>query len=175
MSNKSFFLYIILLFSTNSYAHLDDHLIKAGFLEKFALFTEWPPESKFKDCSKPFIISVLGQDPIINDLEKIYKHYRINNKDVKIRTISKINEIEDSDILYLTESIKDNIPEIIKYTENLPIITVCDTENCAEIGCHIGFYITDKGTVHFKINVSKMKQAGLKMNVLVLDIAKIIK
>jgi hypothetical protein len=45
------------------HAQTDEYLLKAGFLERFTRFIEWPGETNIADNTKPFVISVIGENP----------------------------------------------------------------------------------------------------------------
>lgn len=151
-----------------------EYLLKAGFLEKFARFTDWPEVNSAARPDIPFSISVIGKSPFQKSLEELYTNEKIKNRPVRIRYISTPAEIDGSDILFIAGSEAKNMDAILKVTRAKPILVVGDTENFGERGCHINFYITTKGTLHFEINVAKVKESGLHMQLVLLEIAKII-
>lgn len=147
-----------------------EYLLKAGFLEKFARFTDWPEARS----DSVFSISVIGESPFDSSLEELYTTEKIKNRPVKIRYISAPAEIDGSDILFIAGSETKNLDAILQVTRAKPILVVGDTKNFGERGCHINFYITAKGTLHFEINLAKVKESGLHMQLVLLEIAKII-
>ena len=151
-----------------------EYLLKAGFLEKFARFTDWPEADDPARSDLPFTIAVIGVNPFEGSLETLYTTEKIKNRQVKIRYISTPAEIDGSDILFIAGSEKDKLDAILKVTHGKPILVVGDTKSFGEGGCHINFYITPKGTVHFEINLAKVKESGLHMQLVLLEIAKII-
>lgn len=185
--NRSFLLgcaaiaILILIVSPLDYCYPQpmEYLLKAGFLEKFANFTDWPPQSSLgksaqQDKDGFFIISVIGKSPFQGALEELYITEKIKHRPVSIRYISRIEEIKDSHILFISESEKDNLDKILAATKCKPILVVSDTRTFGEKGCHINFYITPKGTLHFEINLKKVKASGLHMQLVLLEVAKII-
>lgn len=151
-----------------------EYLLKAGFLEKFARFTDWPEESGVAKDDVPFVICVIGESPFKGTLEKLYNTEKIKQRPVRIRYISDPEEIDDSDLLFVAKSEKKKLDTILAATRSKPILVVGDTRKFGEKGCHINIYITAKGTLHFEINLKKVKESGLRMQLVLLEIAKII-
>lgn len=163
-------LYIILFsicFKLNG--QTNEYLIKAGFIEKFANFTEWPNNSQ-----NIFEIVVLGKSPFSSELETLYEGRKIKNKPVHIRYINSLSQIKFCDVLFICDSESSQITNILNYTANKPILTIGETNGFAKKGVHINFYKTSQGTIHFQINPRKVKNAGLNIDAMLLDYAIII-
>lgn len=151
-----------------------EYLLKAGFLEKFARFTDWPEQAGISDTDAPFVISVLGESPFEGSLEKIYKQAKIKGKTVRIRYIRRIDEIPGSHMLFICASEAGNISRIVNAAVRHSVLLVSDTEGLAEKGSHINLYVTKKGTLHFEVNVRSVKQSGLSVQLVLLEIARVV-
>jgi len=174
--SRLIFCLAIVVFNCSKSKAQSEYMLKAAFLEKFTRYIEWSQASNMDDPSKPCYISVIGKNKFNGELETMYGgKLRIRNKKVKINYINRIDEIENTNILYICESDKSKVAKILDYTKNKPILTVSEYDGFANLGVHINFYITDKGTVHFEINEPKLKESGLRMDMLILQIAKVIK
>lgn len=167
-------LVILLIFPTFSRSQPMEYLLKAGFLEKFARFTDWPEAGGLDNADEPFVISVIGESPFKGSLEKLYHTEKIKQRPVRIRYISHPEEINDSRLLFIAESEKKNLNSILAAVRGKPILVVSDTNTFGRKGCHINIYLTPKGTLHFEINLKKVKESGLHMQLVLLEIAKII-
>ncbi len=157
-----------------SWAQPQEYLLKAGFLEKFARFTDWPDQSLPENDKDPFIISIIGNSPFQGSLEKIYQHALIKGRPVKIQYIDTLDQIPGSHILFICKSEQYRLGSILKFANKHPILLIGDTQGFAEKGVHINLYITPNGTLHFEINPSTSRKAGLKIQIVLLEIAKII-
>lgn len=170
--NKLKYICIILIaclaFATK--AQTNEYLIKAGFIEKFANFTEWPNISKNKEIE----IAILGKSPFANELEELYSTRTIKNLPVKIRYIKSLGEIKNSNILFICDSEGSQLTNILNYTQNKPILTISESKGFAKRGVHINFYQTNQGTIHFEINAQRVKKSGLSIDVILLDYAHIV-
>lgn len=160
--------------SVSAAAQPSEYLLKAAFLEKFARFTDWP-KHHFDNTNEPFVISVIGKNPFQDSLEKLYAKGRIKNRAVKIRYIKKEDQIPGSHILFICKSEKKKLTRLIKFTKDYPILIISDTKGFAQEGSHINLYIRANGTLHFEINPEASRNAGLKIQVILLEIAKIIR
>ena len=167
-----FFIFCIFL-SIKSFSQANVYVLKAVYLEKFSRFVTWPEECKMNDPSKPFIISVMGSTQLTENLEQIYSIQKINNKKVIIKKISNLYEIENSHVLFIAESERKNLQNILALTKNLPVLTVSETLNFAEKGVIINFY-EEKKKLRFEVNESAVLQSPLQMSFYLLNSAKII-
>ncbi len=171
--NKLIILIFLSLFVSTLTAQISEYRVKAVFLERFTRFTEWPGESAINDTTKPFVISVIGKNPFGNLLEETYSSQKILNKNIEIRYISKIDQIEETNILFISKSKQKELSKILSYTKDKPILTVGDTKGFAKKGVMINFYLSS-GKLRFEINETAVKESGLSMSYLLLQVALIV-
>ena len=178
LKQKYFKLFAIvsLLFAsiTLLYAQTNEYLLKAGFLSKFADYIEWPDNINNKPLNQPFVITVLGSNSFEGALEILYENKRIKKRKVKIEYIDELTKLKDCHVLFISKSKKEKISEIINFTKNKPILTVAETKGAAKKGVHINFYITERETINFEINRNALIKSGLEVDVLLLEVAKIV-
>jgi len=167
-------LFVGLLLPVFASAQSIEYTVKAVFLERFTRFIEWPEESAMADSSQPFVLGVIGESPFGSILEEIYSTQKIRDKKVEIRYISKLNEITGCHLLFLSESEKKELPKILSFTRDKPILTIGDTKGFADKGVLINFFFS-KDKIRFEINESVVRDSGLKMSYLLLQLAKIVK
>lgn len=151
-------------------AQSKEYILKAGFLEKFARFSEWPTDA-IKDT---FRISVIGDNPFENALDEMYAVHQIKNRPVSIKYVSRVTQARDCHLLFIATNNKKNLTDILEMTKSKPIVTVSEYEGFGKEGVHINFYITKKGTIHFEINYNKVKESGIEMDIFLLEYAKIV-
>lgn len=166
-------LFIFLSLSFQSFSQANVYVLKAVYLEKFSRFVTWPDESLMNSLNEPFIISVIGKTPLVENLEQIYSVQKINNKRVEIRRISNLYEIEKSHILVIAESEKKNLQNILSLTKNIPVLTVGETLGFADKGVLINFY-EENNKLRFEINETAVLQSPLQMSFYLLNSAKIV-
>ena len=109
--------------------------VRAVFLYKFAQFTEWPKEA-FADENAPFVFGILGKDPFGNDID-IIKGATLKGRKLEVKYFSheqfrsKVKEVKDCHILFISDSEEKWLPEILKALENTSILTVGESEGFA--------------------------------------------
>lgn len=150
-----------------------EYQIKAVFLEQFTRFIEWPESSSVSDSSKPFIIAVIGENPFGPILGNTYEERRIKDKDVELRYISSIDEIDSVHILFISDSNRKILPDIINFTKNKPILTIGDAEGFAQKNVLINFYQSDD-RIKFEINEKAVHESGLVVSYILFNLAKIV-
>jgi len=167
-------MWFLILLSFNVDGQPSEYTMKATFIGKFPQFIEWGARSDVNDVSKPFVISIIGNNPFKNDVVELLKRQKIKNKKVEMRFINQITQIENTDILFISNSMRKNLSKILEYTQNKPILTISDTSGFAEKGVHINFYL-ENDNVRFEINEQAARNAGIIINYRLLANAKIVK
>lgn len=167
------YLLICLMGNGIIHAQTDEYLMKAGFLERFTRFIEWPVETNITDSSKPFVISVIGKNPFDEKLDQFFETTKIKNRKVEIRYISELGEIKNTHVLFITKSKQKQLSEILSLTQGKPVLTVSDTDGFGKKGVLINFYI-EQNKIRFEINKNTIQESGLQISYLLLNIAKII-
>ncbi len=150
-----------------------EYLMKAAFIERFTRFTTWPNSNGFSDNSRPFIISVLGDNPFDGVLIRVFLDHKVKNKNVELRYLSDINQIKDCSILFITSKMSPKISQIIRKTQNKPILTISDTPGFCEAGVLVNFFLLNN-KLRFEVNQTKASNSTLKLSHLILQHAKII-
>jgi len=172
------FTLLIMLFlsmiSFNAYSQANEYVLQAVYLEKFSRFVTWPEESQMEDDTKPFIILVIGETPLSDNLEQIYSVQKINGKKVEIRKIKRAEDIQNGHILFISGSEKKNLSKILEITRQKPILTVSSSPEFGEKGVLINFF-EENNKLRFEINESEVILSQLKMSFYLLNSAVIVK
>ncbi len=172
---KKIFLIIItvLLVKITVSAQEQEYLLKAAFLEKFCRFTEW--EKGTIDRSDYFYIAVYQTENISEVLRSVFTDLQIKGKAVKVIAVDELSQLEvNPHLIFIPKNKPSKIDKIIKYSQENNVLLVGDDENYGKLGVHISFYITDEGTLHFIINLESIKESHLRLNLMLIEIAKII-
>ncbi len=151
-----------------------EYLLKAGYIEKFIHFVEWPEASTKNDSNETFTLAVIGENKFGQDLEDIFSKIKVKNKQVRITYISSVDEIDHCMMLFISESEKNNLDEILHYTTGKPILTISDSKGFGVNGVIINMF-TEENFIKYEINRNALEKSGLKINSLLLNYAVIIK
>ena len=168
--NITFILISLLMICSNAKSQSVEYFVKASFIEKFARFTEWQPNS----INESFVIGVLGENPFYNELEKLSKKTKIKDKPVTVKYFQNLSEVQKCQVLFISSSEKNNITEIIKTLSKMNVLLIGDSPGYAEKGVHFNFYYKKNETLHFEINMKSLVNANLKTDIQLLSLGKII-
>ena len=146
-----------------------ESLLKAGYIEKFTHFVQWPDASV-----DTFRITVIGKNTFGNDLEDLFRKTKVQNNPVKISYISSIEKISDCMILFISGSEKNNLEKILKYTSGKPILTISDSRGFGVTGVIINMF-SENEYIKYEVNKLTLEKSGLTISSLLLNYAVIIK
>jgi hypothetical protein len=155
------------------HAQSKEYLLKAGYIEKFTHFVEWPEKTNIHDTTLAFSVAVMGENKFSNALEKIFEKVKVNNKEVRITNISSIDDIDSCMVLIISESKKNSLKEILSYTTGKPILTIGETKGYGKKGVIINMYLDDN-YIRYEINRTALNKSGLKISAKLFEIARII-
>lgn len=162
---KIFVIVLLLFFNVSSFTQTEEYIVKAVFIEKLTRFITWPSNSQLNDSITPFIISVFGEDPIYSILLQLYSNREIKNKSVEVRLISRIDEIKDCNLLFISPTDNQSLNEIINYTKKNSILTISNTGGYGKTGVLINF-VTIKKQIQFEINKTAVMKSGFQFSYL---------
>ncbi len=154
--------------------------VKSAFLYNFAKFVTWPSNT-FSSADEPVVIGILGKDPLGADLAATVANKTLNTPDspkgrpFKIRQLNSKDDLSQCQILFISVSEENRLPEILKKLGNAPVLTVGnEIKRFAQSGGIINF-VKEQDKIRFEINVQAAKRADIKINSTLLNLAKIVR
>lgn len=162
-------LFFLLLFVGSAKAQVSEYEYKAAFIERFTRFVEWPNKIE----SKTFKIAVLGENSFNNSLDELFKGTKIKNKKVALIYTNKIEDLTNVDLVFISNSEKRRLEEILLALSKKPILIISDSEGFCKKGVHINMYVHDN-YVRYEINQETIEKSGLKVSSLLFASAKIV-
>jgi hypothetical protein len=149
-----------------------EYLLKAGYIEKFTHFIEWPEKPTDKDST--FLIKVMGENRFGTALDEIFSKVTVKNRKVRIAYISAVSDIKNCRILIISASVKSEQAEkILSYTTGKPILTISENKGYGEKGTMINMLVLDN-YIRYEINPNALKKSGFVASSLLLNSATII-
>jgi hypothetical protein len=166
---------IVILFCVPSLSSAQpfEYKLKAEFLERFTRFIDWPTESAVSDTSKPFCICVIGQNPFGPYLKQLADTVKIKGKVVEVHEMQDSKTVDICQIVFIPQTEKSHLGEILKLTQNKPILTVADTDGFGGDGVLINFYETGS-YIRFEINMNAVERSKLKFSSRLLKLARLV-
>jgi hypothetical protein len=145
--------------------------VKAAFLCNFAMYVEWPADAF--SGSSPFVLGVVGRDPFTATLDAIAAEKSLSGRTIVVRRFDNMGEYVSCHMLFISSSEESRITAIVKRLADTPVLLVADTEDAAQGGVAVNFFLAD-GHVHFEINAGAAERAGLAVSSKLLRLAKIV-
>jgi hypothetical protein len=172
---KSFLTSILIFLAINtcSFSQSRESLVKAGYIEKFTHFVQWPEKTGNNDPANEFILAVIGKNTFGKDLEELFSKTKIKDNQVRIKYITKVEEIKDCMILFISGSEKNNLDKILEYTTGKSILTISDSKGFGKNGVIINMF-SEGDYIKYEVNRNTLEKSGLKINSLLLNHAVII-
>ena len=147
--------------------------VKAVFLYNLANFVSWPAHS-FDGPSTPFRICILGKDPFGSVLDKTVQNETVQGRQIVVERVSDITDLCVCHILFISSSMKAQLPRILKMTRNCGVLTVGDVEGFAHLGGIVN--LIHKGDrVHLEVNVDSAARVSLGISSKLLNLATIVR
>jgi len=127
------------------------------YIYSFGKFIQWPEENREGD----FEIAVLGDSPILPELDKLAQKKKIGDRTIRIVRISSIKEFKKSQILFLPEAQSATLSDFIQKVGNHPTLIVTEQAGLGAKGSDINFLVKD-GKLVFELNQNSLTKHKLK-------------
>jgi hypothetical protein len=179
MNPLHYFRYLLLLIlagifvSGETHAQSRESMVKAGFIEKFTHFIQWPESKTGIESGNKIVIAIIGEDMIGTSLTKFFQNSEKGSKEFEIVNVEKLEQVKDCKILFISGTEKTNIDKIITYTTGKPILTIGDTKGFGEKGVIINMF-KEGDFIRYEINKKSLSKSGLQINSMLLNYAVII-
>jgi hypothetical protein len=132
---------------------------KALFMYNFTKYIEWPQQARQGD----FVIGVLGNSPIVNELEIIATKQKIGTQNIVIKTYSSVDMIDNCQILYLPPSKSKQLSSVLTKIGGKAILIITDNPGLALQGAAIN-YVSDGDKIKYEINRKNIDKSGLSVS-----------
>jgi hypothetical protein len=138
----------------------DANEVKAAFLYHFGTYVQWPTETAPTD---PITIAVLGDAPVAAQLARFLPGRRIAGRPVEARTITRIEELVDDELLFIGSAHNARLAEITAAIAMRPVLIVTDSPDGLEQGAMVNFQQVDE-RVRFEISLPRAEESGLVLS-----------
>jgi hypothetical protein len=132
-----------------------EHQLKAAFLVNFLKYIEWPASS-----ASTVTICLFGRDTLGPYLTA-YEGRQIGGRELRVRRINGPDQLNDCQLMFVPETEEARFGAVLRWVDNLPVLTVSDADVFARQGGAIALMRAD-GRLQFDINVDVLNRAGLK-------------
>lgn len=157
------------LFSVPAFAGEEDKKLMAVFFGRFSSYIDLPDRS-----ARRFVITLIDENPFGNLLDELYKEKTIAGKPVEIRYVTKVEEIGQSDILFITLVNPLTRQAAIDYAKKNSILTISTAMGFAEHGGIIQLDFLQQRT-RIKINHDAAVKSNIRIGAPLLSLATVIR
>lgn len=147
-----------------------EYVLKAAFLYNFVKFVEWPAEA-FAGAKSPLTICVFGTDPFGASLDGVVRGETLGERGLLVQRPEALADLRDCQVLYVSRSERQRLPEVLAQVEGAPVLTVGDTGGFLRAGGVINFVLEDN-KVRFQINQEAAERNRLTISSKLLRLAK---
>jgi hypothetical protein len=134
------------------------------FVASFSKYASWP------QTGNDFKITVLGKSKIYDELMKITANKNVNGLVYKITQVENVNEIGDTQILFIPDNKSSNLDDVVKATSGKPVMIVTEREGLLKKGADFSFLIIDN-KLKFDVNASNLEKRNIKVSSNLVSIA----
>lgn len=147
--------------------------VKAAYIYNFSRYFEWP-EKTFDTVDDPFVIGVLGSDPLGNQLDRLANKKSVRNRKIVINRFETVEEYEACQMLFVTRSVSDEQFKLaLEQANNDHVLVVSEKPPETRQGSSVQIYIDSTGKVGFEIDVGVVNARSLQVSAKLLKLASV--
>lgn len=134
-----------------------EYRLKVAFLYNFAAYTTWP-----NPIDHDLTLCIYGEDPFGKNLQHL-QGKKINDHDILINHTKNMMDFPDCHIVFITQSVVNEVDDIIKQLQGMPILTIADSPGAGRQGVILNMAIKE-GKVTFEANIAMAKRNSLNLS-----------
>ncbi len=140
-------------------AHAQTEKFKALYIYNFTKLIKFPESPDNSD----FVIGVLGETPVNGELASIAATRKIENRNLVVRKITKPEDCNDCQIVFISDFKSSSIKAFSDYFERKPVLLISESPQGLEKGAAINFLLVDQ-KLKFELNRAKFDKNNLKVS-----------
>jgi hypothetical protein len=140
-------------------AKAQDYKFHSVFMYNFTKYIQWPANYQTGD----FIIGVLGDSPIIEQLTKMAESKTVGNQKFNIVKFANPESIEKCHMLFIPGNKSNDLDKVLSQTEGLSTLIITEKPGLGKKGSAINFIIVD-GKWKFELNKASTDKSKLKVS-----------
>lgn len=129
------------------------------FIYNFVKYIEWPDTYHKGE----FVIGVLGESAIYNELKTLAATKKVNGKSIIIRKYSVSDSVSGCHLVFVSSSKSSSVKSLNERTKNQPVLIVAEREGLARKGAAINFVTLEDEILRFEVNKKAIEGHQLKI------------
>lgn len=147
--------------------------VKAAYIYNFSRYFEWP-ETSFTGEADPFVIGVLGNDPLGNQLDRLASKKTVRNRKIVIHRFQEVKDYQECQMLFVTRTVSDDEFQLALERANEDhVLVVSEKPPETRQGSSVQIYIDQAGKVGFEIDVGVVNARRLQVSAKLLKLASV--
>ena len=150
-----------------------EYVLKAVYLYRFATYIRWPDKA-FADAKSPFVIAVLGPNPVSDGLREIAAKKKIGERKIVVRHFEKPGDVRDCHILFMTRAVDGEIQKaVLQRLSGRGVLFVGETKEFLQQGGVIDF-VVQENQIRLFISKGAYQREGLKVSAQLLRVMTVL-
>lgn len=149
----------VVFFFTAAYAQNTIPKAQTLFIYNFALLTEWPQQYR----NGPFIIGVIGESDIFNELKSYTADKRVGSQQIKVMQFDSAEEITTCHMLFIPFSQTRLISKINTHLNGNSTLLITEKNGALNAGSAINFIIIQE-KMKFEISIENANKNGIRIS-----------
>lgn len=146
-----------------------ERTVKAAFLYKFLLYTDFP-DSAFQDAGTPLVIGVVAADELAAELARIVSGRNVHKRTITVRVLRE-NEIPAGvHLLFVGGADAGRVARVLKAAPDGPTLVVSEADSALQSGSMINFKIVAQ-RVRFDVALDAADKKNIKLSSRLLTVA----
>ncbi len=152
---------------------VEEPVLKVAYLYNFSKYVQWPQDGPHTPPSLTFDICVIRGEQLRVPLKQLEKR-SVNGRPIVTHLLSDLPGNHVCEMVYFADSTRSEIAADLKLLAGQPVLTVADLSGFAVQGGMIELTrVNDR--LRFRINVDKVREAGLRISSRLLKLATIVR
>ncbi len=145
--------------STSAFSQAQIYKLHPVFIFSFTRYIQWPDAANGGD----FVIKVVGDSPIIAELEAMAKQKKAGDRTIKIMKVATAAQADNCSMVFIPAAQSGTLNDVIQKIGVKPTLIVTEEAGMAAKGSDINF-ITKDGKLAFELNQTPINKKGLKVS-----------
>ncbi|HFQ90441.1 MAG TPA: YfiR family protein [Desulfobulbus sp.] len=152
---------------------VEEPVLKVAYLYNFSKYVHWPQDGPPSSPPEPFDICVIRGERLRLPLKQLEKR-SVGGRPIITHLLSGLPRQQVCEMVYFVDSSRSEVAAALKRLAGRPVLTVADLTGFAVQGGMIELTREDD-RIRFRINVDKIREAGLRVSSRLLKLATIVR
>jgi hypothetical protein len=149
-----------------------EYQVEAIYLFNFLKFVEWPSRVA-TNANGPWVIGIIGDNPIGNELPQIITGKTIQGHELQVRRFQNGEDLHVCRAVFISASERKHLPSILANLRGSSVLTVGDMDGFLAFGGMIRFVKGDKA-MKIAINAEATDRGGFKVSSKLLSLGSMV-